>query len=299
MKYLIFGSLNIDYKYIVETIATNGKTIMSYNESLDLGGKGFNQAIALARATENKNIYFAGSIGKDGERLKNKLVEEGVDVSLIKKSLFNTGKAIIQIDKNGDNSIIVYPGANNDIDKKYIDNVLSKFNKGDIIILQNEISNVDYIAKIANLKGMIVVYNPSPYNERASLVNLDKVDYLFINEIEGEEISNKNEPKEIIKSIHVKHPELNIILTLGDKGSMFMDKNGNLYMEGIYNTEVRDTTSAGDTYTGYFIGNIGLDPHETMMIAKIASGISVSRLGSSDSIPKKSDVNTIVTCQLS
>lgn len=103
MKYLIFGSLNIDYTYQVEQIASRSATIMASSESRNLGGKGFNQAIALSKALEKGEIYFAGAIGKDGIDFLHELQKYNINTSCIKSSCFNNGKAIIQVDKSGHN----------------------------------------------------------------------------------------------------------------------------------------------------------------------------------------------------
>lgn len=161
-------------------------------------------------------------------------------------------------------------------------------------MLQNEISCVDYIASQAKRNGMIVIYNPSPYNERAAKVNLNCVDFLFINEIEGEYISQQSKPDQIVQFIHDNYPNLNIILTLGEKGSLYMDKNGSQIKAGVFKTNTIDTTAAGDTYTGYFAANMNTSIKKAMEYAKIASGISVSREGSSISIPSKEEVEKIL-----
>ena len=147
MKILNFGSLNIDKVYEVDNIVYKSETKTADKFTENIGGKGLNQSIAMKRA--GLEIYHAGAIGNDGEYLEGILESEGVDTQYIKKLDDVSGHAIIQVDSNGDNSIIVYGGSNKKITKEIIDEILFNFNENDVIILQNEISNVDYIIEEA------------------------------------------------------------------------------------------------------------------------------------------------------
>lgn len=284
MKYLVFGSLNLDYCYQVEKIVRNHETICAFKEDVSFGGKGFNQAVALKRGQNDYPVYFAGAVGFDCLNFIDELKRNDIKTDYLKKSTLSGGKAIIQVDENGDNAIMVYPGSNDDIDLAYIDDVLSHFEAGDIILLQNEIKNVGYIALKAKEKGMKIVYNPSPFNQSAKAVDFNLVDYLFINEVEAYGLTLKNDVDEILNYLH-GHYSSNIILTLGEKGSIFVSNGNQKIVCGIYQSEVVDTTAAGDTYTGYFMANIDKGIEEAMRLAMVASGIAVSRNGSSISIP--------------
>lgn len=293
MKYLVFGSLNVDYTYRVDQLVHKGETIKAHSEEISYGGKGFNQAIALSRASNSDNVYFAGCIGKDDTGHLGLLMKERINTDLIKRSKLSTGKAIIQVDNDGNNAIIIYSGANYDITSSDIDRILSTFNKGDIIMLQNEISGVNEIIDKAKAIGTTIIYNPSPYNEEVAKVDLSLVDYLFINEIEGAMMSGYSSAEEILDDIHRRYPLMKTVLTLGEKGSLYMDENGKVLTQGIYQTKAVDTTSAGDTYTGYFIANLANIPY-AMKAAAIASGIAVSIKGSSKSIPKQETVERVL-----
>lgn len=293
MKYLVFGSLNIDYTYHVDQLAQKGETIRAYSEEISYGGKGFNQAIALNRALNNGSVYFAGSVGGDDTGHIGILNKEHVNTDYIKRSDISTGKAIIQVDKDGNNNIIIYSGANYDISSKDIDDVLTHFEKGDIIVLQNEISKVEEIANKAKSRGMIVMYNPSPFNEEAIKVDLKSVDYLFVNEVEGKMLADTADEKEALRIIHEQFPDLKVILTLGAEGSLYMSEKGEFLFQDIYEVKVVDSTAAGDTYTGYFIANLANIPY-AMKAAAIASGIAVSIKGSSKSIPKQETVERVL-----
>ena len=130
MRILNFGSLNIDYTYRVEHIVRPGETITSRKLEIFPGGKGLNQSIALAKA--GASVCHAGLIGKDGAFLKDICKEAGVIVSLIRESNVRTGNAIIQVSDQGQNSILLFPGANREMTEGYIREVLGYFEEGDI-----------------------------------------------------------------------------------------------------------------------------------------------------------------------
>ena len=143
MKILNFGSCNIDFVYNLDHIVAIGETETSNSMQVFPGGKGLNQSVALAKA--GMEVYHAGCIGTDGEMLTDVLESNGVDISNIKKVDEKTGHAVIQVSRNGDNSIFLYPGSNAKITEKFVDEVLDKFQKGDMLLLQNEINKIDYI----------------------------------------------------------------------------------------------------------------------------------------------------------
>ena len=140
MKILCFGSLNIDYVYQVDHIVQPGETTTSTDYKIFDGGKGMNQAIALGKA--GALCTMAGMIGKDGLHLLTSLEQSHVKTDLIVVNDKQTGHTIIQVDKTGQNSIIYFPGTNQLINEAYIRQVLSQFEPGDFILLQNEINNI-------------------------------------------------------------------------------------------------------------------------------------------------------------
>ena len=147
MKLLNFGSCNVDYVYTLDHIVNVGETESSTNLSVFCGGKGLNQTIAAARA--GVKVYHASCIGDGGEALVELLKENGVDVTYLQKVDGQNGHAIIQVTPQGENSIFIYPGSNAKITKEQVDKTLENFEKGDIILLQNEISNLNYIIEKA------------------------------------------------------------------------------------------------------------------------------------------------------
>lgn len=290
MKILNFGSLNIDKVYAVEKIVKGGETIDSVSFSESVGGKGLNQSIAVAKA--GGNIMHAGCVGKDGEILLQALKDNNVDTSLIKTVETASGQAIIQVDKHGQNCIILFHGANYEVDKAYIDEVMQDFAQDDILILQNEISNIDYIIEVAKAKQMKIYLNPSPINENLNKYNMQAIDGIFVNEHEGAYLADKEKVEDILDSLASKYPELEIILTFGDKGAYYRHKDINIF-QPAYKVDAVDTTAAGDTFTGYFIAlrQQGKSIEESLQKASKASSITVSRKGASISIPKIAEVD--------
>lgn len=292
-KILNFGSLNIDKVYKVEEFVKPGETIKSSGVFVYAGGKGLNQSLSLAKA--GGNVYHAGAIGVDGTFLKEALDGAGVNTSLVETVDCVTGHAIIQVNKKGENCIILDSGANGKIEKEYVDYVLKKFNEGDLLVLQNEISEIDYIVDKASEKGMRVVLNPSPIDENIYKIDLNKISYILLNEIEGELLSKKKNYEEILDYFIEKYPNLNVVLTLGSKGSIYSSSEKRIHQK-IYEVDSVDTTAAGDTFTGYFISGIAKEKNieEIMDMSSRASAICVTREGASSSIPTVDEVEKYV-----
>lgn len=289
MKILNFGSLNIDKVYAVENIVKGGETVDSLSFAENVGGKGLNQSIAVAKA--GGNIYHAGCVGKDGAILLDTLKENGVDTSLIKTVDVSSGQAIIQVDSSGQNCIILYHGANYAVDREYIDEVLEHFSVGDILILQNEISNIDYIIAQAKKKGMKIFLNPSPINESLQKYDIASLNGIFVNEHEGAYLSGKEAVAEILQELSAKYPDLEIILTFGDKGAYYHYRDKQFFTPA-HKVNAVDTTAAGDTFTGYFIAlkQQGKTVEECMQAATKAAAITVTRKGAAASIPQAAEV---------
>ncbi len=289
MNILVFGSLNVDHDYRVTDISRPKETITAKGYEVAAGGKGLNQAIALAKT--NEHIYLAGIVGNGGEFLLETLKEYNVDTTLLKQVDTPTGHAIIQIDDNGENSIIVYPGANNEITNEYVDEVLSHFTSGDYLVLQNEINNLAYIINKAHNKGMIILMNPSPCDESLKALPLNLIDYFFINEVEGNMLSGKQEANEIIAEMNKIYPNSKIILTLGGDGAKYFDGN-EIYSEPARKVEAIDTVGAGDTFMGYFTYCLskGFSPQDCLITSTNASAITVTRKGAAKAIPTIDEV---------
>ena len=294
MKMVGFGSLNIDKTYSLEDFVRPGQTISASKMEQFCGGKGFNQAIALRRA--GNEVHFAGAVGQDGGMLLENLDRNGIDRSCVKVTGGTTGHAIIQLDKNGGNCIIILAGANGDITESDVEATLAHFGEGNLIVLQNEISCVPYILRRAHEKGMIVAFNPSPYDGKIADCDLSCENYLIVNEVEGAGMAGCTDADAILDTLHSRYPALNIVLTLGGDGSVYQDKNGARFNCGVHKVQAVDTTAAGDTFTGFFLSGILRhgDVQKALHTASVAAGIAVSRKGAEPSIPLMAEVEKIV-----
>ena len=269
MKILNFGSLNIDYVYSVDHFVRAGETISSTRLEQFCGGKGLNQSVAFARA--GAQVYHAGCIGAEGTMLVDMLRQSGVNTQLIQTiPAVSSGHAIIQVAPSGENCILLYGGANQEITETMIDDVLAHFTEGDLLILQNETNAIDSMVRKANQKGMIVALNPSPFNEK---------------------ITGESDPQKILSVLLKRYPHMKIVLTLGSEGSIYADATQQV-SHGIFKTKAVDTTAAGDTFTGYFFSSVmnGASPRDALAIASAASSITVSRKGAAPSIPTMQEV---------
>ena len=294
MKVLNFGSLNIDRVYKVVDFVQPGETVLSADYQEFCGGKGLNQSIALARA--GVSVYHAGAVGGDGEQLKRALEEAGVKIPFLQVLQQPSGHAVIEVDKSGQNRIIVTAGTNGRIREDYIDGVLEYFEKGDILLLQNEISTIPYIIKRAKASGMQIVLNPSPVNEALYEYPLDLVDIFILNEKEGTALAGVTEcdPGKILDCLEKKYPESIFVLTLGADGVCYRGK-GEHWRQEAFPVKVVDTTAAGDTFCGYFLAEYvnGKKPAEALLTATRASAIAVGRNGASPSIPTMGEVEDL------
>lgn len=289
MRILNFGSLNIDNVYRVDHINAPGETQTAAERHVNPGGKGLNQSIALARA--GAEVWHAGRIGADGIWLRDLLGKNGVHTDFVEETDDSTGHAIIQVDSSGQNSIVLYAGANRRIDEAMVDAVLTHFAAGDILLLQNEISCIPYIVDRAYDKGLRIVLNPSPFDGRLAPVRMDKIALFLLNEIEGFQMTGETEPERILDRMAVLYPQAEVVLTLGEKGAVRQKAGERVYREA-YRVKAVDTTAAGDTFTGYYLAMRaqGKTAEEALDIASRAASIAVTRQGAAASIPTKEEV---------
>ena len=289
MKILNFGSLNLDFVYSVDHIVAPGETISSKSLEVFCGGKGLNQSVALAKA--GAKVFHAGMVGPDGAALLETCRENGIDSGCILEVAERSGNAIIQVSSAGQNSIVLFGGANQRNTRENVDAVLSRFDAGDLVLLQNEINLLDYIIDRAADRGMRVVLNPSPFDEKIRACDLRKVGVFLVNEIEGEQITGEKDPDAILRVMREKYPDAAIVLTLGGDGAVYQDRN-ECVREAARKVKVVDTTAAGDTFAGYFLaGLVNGDPAGlALRRASFAAGIAVSRMGASVSIPLMEEV---------
>lgn len=291
MKVLNFGSLNYDNVYEMEHFVVAKETISSIGYSRNFGGKGLNQSIALAKA--GMEVYHAGRVGNDGQDFIDYLKKYNVKTNfLVKDSNEATGHAIIQV-CNGENCIILHGGSNQKIDSMQVENTFKNFEKGDLLLVQNEISSMDLIIKKAHEKGMKIAFNTAPMDSKIFTYPLDLVDIFIVNEIEAQGLakSDSNDINVIIKKLQELYPSKEIVLTVGEKGSYFIKGDILEHAEAL-KVKAVDTTAAGDTFTGFFLSSYLTDGDslKALKLASKASAITVQGAGAAQSIPELKDL---------
>lgn len=300
-KALVIGSLNMDMTVKVEELPKLGETIFGNDFYESCGGKGANQAVAVSKL--GMKTEMIGMVGKDsqGEKLIQNLNKYGIISDNVIKSDEFTGRAIITVDKKGDNNIIVIPGSNFKITKEHIQDKQDVIVSSDVVILQNEIpfETVEFSLLKAKELGKITIFNPAPARKLSEKV-FKNTDYLILNETEMEEIFeikfNDEEYTEKISSKKKEYGIKNIILTLGDKGSILFSEDNNIKKYGVYKVKAVDTTAAGDSFIGAFtmkICEIG-NPDEAIKYATAVSAIVVTRQGAQDSIPTREEIEKFI-----
>lgn len=284
MKILNFGSLNLDYVYQVEHFVRPGETISALSQTINCGGKGLNQSIALSRA--GAAVWHGGCVGTGGERLAALLEENGVDTRFLRQTDVLQGNAVIQVDASGENCILLFGGSNQAVTEEQIDNTLAAFGSGDMLVLQNEISGLPHLVAQAATQGLTVVLNPSPFDKAVSTLDLSQVSWLIMNEVEAEGLSGSADPIKAWTVLHGRWPKLRTVITLGSAGSVLCTPDEIIHQRAE-TVSVVDTTAAGDTFTGYFLACLakGLPYRVCMETAAKAAAVSVTRKGAAASIP--------------
>ena len=289
-----FGSINVDYVYAVESIVRPGETISAIGLQTFPGGKGANQTVAMCRA--GAKVVHVGQVGKDTEWMQELLAKEGADVSNVLVSNDTPGGcAIIQVEKSGQNSIIVLGGTNQCIPETLVEDVLSKASPSDWLTLQNELNLTPLAMKAAKAHGLKVCFNPSPLTNAIAAYPLDCVDLLIVNEDEAAVLAGLSIgalPENAAASIFARYCTPMICITLGSKGAMLFKNGGNPIRQDAFKVKAVDTTGAGDTFTGYLLAGIadGLELDKAIRRAALAASISVGRNGAIPSIPYAEDL---------
>lgn len=286
MSILVIGSVNVDTTYNLENFPKPGETISSISKSRSVGGKGANQAIACKKL--GGDVKFLACVGNDmdADFIFKNMKEYGVDTTNIIKKDVDTGTALINVDKTGQNEIVLDHGANYAITIQDIDDNIELLDECDILILQMEIPQEvnEYAIKKAKEKGVYVILNPAPSEFEVEDI-LDKVDLFVPNENEILRYSTKENLKEAANELLGKNVG-SVIITLGENGSEYFSKTEHIIQDAI-KAKVVDTTSAGDCYIGAMA--VMLDQQksikEAMDFATKASSKTVTRKGSGESIP--------------
>lgn len=280
------GSINIDHAYFVPHIPAPGETLAATEVTTGLGGKGANMSVAAARAAAR--VCHLGAIGGDGIWTRDRLLEYGVDTRHIHRTETPTGHAIIAVAEDGENSILLYTGANRCITGEMIGAALAEANTGDFLLMQNETNGTAEAAQLARRLGLRVAYAAAPFDADAVRILLPHIDMLVLNEVEAEQLSAASGKDACDLGV------ADVIVTLGADGCVWHSENGSERFAARKVTPV-DTTGAGDTFTGYLIACLdrGQPMGQAIGTATKAAALMVTRHGTADVIPDLSEVQAL------
>ena len=285
-KILVVGSISIDNTIFTKQLPSAGTTTVADSYFQNIGGKGANQACASLFL--GGDVSFIGAIGKDhnGDLVDSFLKEQGLNARL-KRSNKPTGIAFIILEEqSAENRILIVQGANTDLTKEDIDKNLDLFTEGDILLTQfeNDMETVSYVIKKAYEKHMLVVVNPAPIKELKEEY-YQYIDYLVPNEHELETLSQKTDILLAAKEL-LSRGAKNVIVTLGEKGSVLINKDEYIKVEP-HKVDAVDTTAAGDSYLGALVSKLseGKPIKEAMEFASLCSSKTVTKKGAIVSLP--------------
>jgi len=280
------GSINADHLYDVPHLPRPGETLSAISFSTGLGGKGINQSVAAARA--GSKVVHIGAVGADGGWAIDQIAGYGIGTQFISTVETPTGHAIVNVDQTGENAIVIFPGANNCQSSDQINKALSGAGAGDILLLQNETTLQAKAARIAHERGMKVIYSAAPFSVEAIKSVLSNTTILMMNKIESEQLCAG------LETDLLKLPVAEVIVTKGSDGADWLQpKTGQTAHAPSFPVMAVDTTAAGDTFAGFFAGGIdqGQSVQDAMTLASAAAALKVTRKGTADAIPARSEVD--------
>lgn len=277
------GGINADYVYGVPHIPAPGETLDGTSRAVFLGGKGANMSVAAARA--GAHVRHIGAVGADGHWAVDRLMEYGVDTRAISQVETETAHAIIMVTEDGENGIMVYPGANRVVPEEAIKQALTHAKTGDWFITQNEVNFQEDAAKLAREMGLKVGYAAAPFDAEVTAKMIPHLDFLILNEVEAAQL--KDATGQGPADLGVK----DVIVTLGSKGAKWYGAEGEVVVPALDVTPV-DTTGAGDTFTGYVLAGLdrGQPMEQALKTATKAAALMVTRHGTADVIPDLAEV---------
>jgi ribokinase len=285
-----YGSINIDLIYRVPHLVMPGETLSSQSMDTLLGGKGANQSVAVARA--GASVCHVGRVGRADQWAVEQMQAAGVDVTHVEQIDGASGHAIIQVDDQGENSIILHGGANQSFTRSMLESRLRDASAEDWLLVQNECNDISVAFDIAVSKGMKIMFNPAPMTAETAALPLEQCTVLIVNETEAAALAGASDPEQILVRLANRYPSTRLVMTLGSKGAL-LQHSGKLIRHDALNVDVVDTTGAGDTFVGYFLASMiaGSDDATCLKRACTAAALSVTQPGAAPSIPDAKSVD--------
>ena len=290
----VVGSAMMDLTAYASVLPEPGQTLVGEVFTTGFGGKGANQAVMAAMC--GANVHFIGKLGKDvfGDAIADNFNKVGMNVSYVDRSETPTGVAHIWVDGEGENRIIIIPGANHEIEVSRAVDAINNIPDLNIVIAQCEIKQEVTLAafKAAKGRGCTTILNPAPF-EKLSQELIDLCDWIIPNETEFRELHGELPTSdEILKSFR---PGKNSIVTVGSQGAIFIDSEGSLVKCPAPQTKAVDTTGAGDSFVGSFAYALakGDDPATAMSFGVKVASRSVTKKGAQSSYPDQAEIKTL------
>ena len=289
-KIINFGSINIDHVYRVPHLVKPGETLSSLDLVTGLGGKGANQSVAIARA--GVSVAHVGRVFKGDRWAVELLASTGVDTDNIALIEGASGHAIIQVDDQGENAIVLHGGANQSFSIADIESALNHNQQARYLLMQNETNLLAETFELAQAKGIKIVLNPAPMTDNIKDLPLAKLDTLIVNRGEAEALCGAADIDQMTQQMAALAPQTRVVVTLGGDGAMLL-ANGEVTHMNSPSVDVVDTTGAGDTFVGYFLAGVaeGMNDHDALQRACLAGSIAVTRQGAITAIPDRSEVS--------
>jgi ribokinase len=296
-KVVVIGSLNMDLVTRASRLPRGGETLIGESFATVSGGKGANQAVAAARL--GAQVSMVGCVGSDayGEELRGALLADRIDCQAVSTVDGASGVALIVVDDNSQNAIVIVAGANGALTPAVIDRFDAVLQAADVIICQLEVpdATVGHALKRGRALGKAVILNPAPASRPLPADWYAAIDYLIPNESEASALSGL--PVDSLATAEVAATRLiamgagKVIITLGAQGSLFANGNSFEHFPAL-KVKAVDTTAAGDTFVGGFAAALAAGKSEAQAIrfGQVAAALSVTRAGAQPSIPTLSDV---------
>jgi ribokinase len=281
------GSINLDLVYQLPHLPEPGETLASTSLKRGLGGKGANQSVAIAKA--KGDVVHIGAVGADGVWLKEQMAATGVDVDHVAELSTPTGHAVIYVDQDAENVIILYEGANRALSIEVAEAALAGSGPGDWLLVQNETNLVPEVIALAKSRGLKVALAAAPFEPEAVELVLAQVDLLSVNAIEAAQLA------ESLPHLAAELSGIQQLVTLGSEGAE-LRMGSHCQRVHAFPVQPVDTTGAGDTFLGFYLTGIsqGASEAQALKQASAASAIQVTRVGASSAIPSMAEVQTFI-----